>query len=164
MDTWMLAATFGIRAGQVAFGGGLLWSTLLLSWSCRRETDARTPAAGEAYLDLSVATSIGLTVLIFATIFNHYLVNGGFSLPLDTGAQVAGALKYAVFFVLWLHWGYVEIVLLHRFREQIADPDVAMSDEFRLTRRRVRNAHFLQLILFLVMLALDTLSQVLGTS
>ena len=156
MDFGLLASIVGIRVAQLAFGGGLLWSTLLLTWSNRVEHPGQSAAADRAYLDLSLAMSIGLTVLVFSTIVHHYLVLGGFSLPLDTLPQKLTAIQYAVFLALWIHWGYVEIVILQRFRAEMPAVGNPVTPLYRRTRIRVRKAHGLQLFLFLVMVVLES--------
>ncbi len=156
MDFGLLASILGIRLGQLAFGGGLLWGTLLLSWSNRADVPGTPAAVDRAYLDLSLATSVGLTLLVFSTIVHHYLALGSFSLPLETPQQVLTAIGYGVFFLLWVHWGYVEIVILHRFRSELPAGNDPVPESFRLTRVRLRNAHGLQFTLFLLMIALET--------
>ncbi len=156
MDIGLLSATIGVRLGQLAFGGGLLWSTLLLAWSNRCEDDAGAAAVDEAYLDVSVAMSVGLTVLVFATIASHYLVNGRFTLPLETPAQVLTAIQYGLFLPLWLHWGYVEIVIMQRFRAEMPRRGEPLTESYRRTRARVRTAHGTQFALFLLLVAVET--------
>jgi hypothetical protein len=151
MSIWQVLAQWGFLAGSVAFGGGLLSFLLLFLWADRRPSPSCANFIDEAFRSTSLAMSIGFTLFLFSDILRYYLRFNGFVLPLQVPLEMARLLTV---FALWVAWGWLEVIVMHRFRLEAPSGDVEAGAGYARARKDTRlflkvltGLFFLQLLL-----------------
>lgn len=163
MDFWLLFSKLCCRGGQIIVGGGLVWFTLLFLWADRTRRNPEAAVLDEGFRVTSVGMSVGLTILILGEILSFYLDHGGFHLTISGLRDVFLLAKYLTILLFWVHWGYLEIVVMHRFRLDTPTLDTPPLPQYLESRIRLRRTLLAQLSLFAFLLLMELLAQSLVT-
>lgn len=138
--------------GMVLLGGGMVYFLGLYVYLRHRRPEALT-GLDHAFSEVGMGMSVGLTLLIASGLLGRYLLHGGFVWRFDTTEALLSSLKALLFLGAWVHWGWLEVVILHPFRGALqAGPEgQAVLEQ---ARARALKALGWQALIFLVLLAL----------
>lgn len=166
----------------IGFGGGVLWGFIALLFSEFSDQLAEQTRIDRMFRIGSLALSCCLTALIFSGLalrfFSHptpspepetiahlirlQLVWGpppvnGVS-PLWTTAQKLDLARTLLFGLQWIHWGWLEVVIQHPYRQALQLAQPFDFPNHAQNRQRVRRALGFQVLFTLAALVLTALS------
>jgi len=164
MNYWMVLAVFCHTLGLVAFGGGLMYYSLILAYADRHHLPPVLQKLEDNFRFTSMGMSVGLTLLIFGGLLRYFLVHGRFSWSIESPYETASLLKALLFLCTWIYWGWFEVVTMHPFRQHVllAGDGQDPSEAYLASRINVRRGLRRLLILVLLLMVLGSVTQVLG--
>lgn len=157
-SVWDLLLSLALLAhglGVLAFGGGILYFSLLY-WKTRNMTAPQEGLAlDRRFQGQSLVMSLGLTLLIFSGLFLHYQAHGQFSWSGSSPQERLGLAKALLFLCQWVAWGWFEVVILHPWRVALALPEPLESPTYLPARQRLVRALTVQLLFTMAIFGLS---------
>lgn len=141
--------------GVLAFGGGVLYFSLLYWKTNSSVSPHQGLALDQRFQGQSLVMSVGLTLLIFSGLFLHFQAHGQFSWGGSSQQEKLGLAKALLFLCQWIAWGWLEVVILHPWRVALAQPEPLTSPTYLPARRRLVRALTLQLVLTVVIVCVS---------
>lgn len=163
LEQWWQAEWVGIGAvlahslGQLMFGGGLLTFALLYTFFRTRLPEAAGILLDRAFRTVSLAMSLGLTLVILGGLLRHQREADSLFWGLSSLAERLQLLKAGIFLLLWLAWGHLEIIILQVIRRGLSEADPLHLTAYRQARGRLERSLWLQSGLVLLILVLGAL-------
>lgn len=142
----------GHGLGMILLGGGMIYFLGLYAYVRARRPEA-LEGLDQAFSVVGMGMSVGLTLLIASGLLGRYLLHDAFVWRWDTPGEQLSTLKALLFLGAWVHWGWLEVVIMHPFRGALqAGPEAATQLE--RSRARALRALSWQALIFLILLSL----------
>ncbi|MFM7200892.1 MAG: hypothetical protein ACKO6N_08895 [Myxococcota bacterium] len=145
----------GHGLGLILLGGGMLYFLGLYAYVRARRPEA-LEGLDHALSVVGMGMSVGLTLLIASGLLGRYLLHGGFVWTWETPGDQLSTLKALLFLGAWVHWGWLEVVIMHPFRGALHAGPEALS-QLESARARALRALSWQALIFLVLLSLGAI-------
>ena len=165
LEQWWQREWVGVAAvlvhsiGQTVFGGGLVTFALLYTFFRLRLPEEAGVMLDRAFRTVSLAMSLGLTLVILGGLLRHQREAGSLFWGLSTAGERLQLLKAGVFLILWVSWGTLEIVILQVIRRGLNEAFPLNSVEYRHARGRLERVLWFQSGLMFVITVLGALSR-----